>query len=976
MEIVIATIGTMVTSLCSCMDASLGEQYKYMKSAKEEIGTLRNKKEELIAQVSDVNVRLRMAVEERGKIPTNQVQDWLDKANRVIVEVESVEDEAKVPKRCVKGVLVDCRSRLKLGKRILKLLEVVSDLLDKAARLSEESLVFLLSDVGLKISTTILIGKTTAEKNFEIVWEYLMGNEFWKIGVYGMGGVGKTTLIKNINNRLLEQKTHFGKVIYVTVPKDLNVNKLQISMANAVSLDLSAEEDETRRASLLLRALERKGKLVIILDDIWEAFPLHEIGIPEPTKENGCKLLLTSRSSEVCQRMGCVKVKVELLSTDEAWKLFIKTVGIELTPDVVEFAKGVLEECARLPLAVITIGGAMKGNDDIREWRVALNDLTEIENWTMDMEDLVIKRLRFSYSRLRDDVLKNCFLYCALYPEDSEIDPELLINYWVMEGLIKGKNKEDEFDRGNLILNKLERCCMLEYIRGDDHTKDHVKMHDLIRDMALHITRKSPRFMVKSGVGLVKILSEADWPKDLKRASFMENDIQDISVSPECPELLTLILSSNPLNSIAANFFVHMKGLTVLDLSDTKIEWLPESISELENLRALLLTLCRELKRIPSLSKVKSLRVLRLDSTAIEELPHGMEMLVNLKCLNLRWIRSLRETIPTGMLMKFSLLQELELRNMYEFNIGASRRGRGFVDELLSLTQLESLGVHFHDFFDFITYATLGKFKGLKEYNFVVGKAYMDLISEGRSVSICNSNGIPYDNLILPINTQILSIEEFHDITKLSEFAGIKEVMDLRECGIRQCDTLECILSSEDEHLEEEGIILNHLEVLIVEDCWGLSTLCRGVPTSCPFPCLKSIEVSGCDTMKNLLSSRLLRNLQNLEQIDVRACDEMEELITGEDNEEMGERSCISILPKFQNLKLFNLPKLKSIWNGVMVCDSLECVEIMRCSTLKRLPRFSQDDHQTPPPVLKTITGERVWWDAIEWDHPDAKFLW
>jgi len=48
--------------------------------------------------------------------------------------------------------------------------------------------------------------------------------------------------------------------------------------------------------------------------------------------------------------------------------------------------------------------------------------------------------------------------------------------------VIKGqKSREAEFDKGHSMLNRLENVCLLEIINGGSA----VKMHDLIRDMAI-----------------------------------------------------------------------------------------------------------------------------------------------------------------------------------------------------------------------------------------------------------------------------------------------------------------------------------------------------------------------------------------------------------------------------------------------------------------------------------------------------------
>jgi disease resistance protein RPS2 len=88
---------------------------------------------------------------------------------------------------------------------------------------------------------------------------------------------------------------------------------------------------------------------------------------------------------------------------------------VELSPEVEQIAKSVTTECAGLPLGIITMAGSMRGVDDLHEWRNTLEKLKESK--VRDMEDEGFRLLRFSYDRLDDLALQQCFLYCALFPE-------------------------------------------------------------------------------------------------------------------------------------------------------------------------------------------------------------------------------------------------------------------------------------------------------------------------------------------------------------------------------------------------------------------------------------------------------------------------------------------------------------------------------------------------------------------------------
>ena len=100
-----------------------------------------------------------------------------------------------------------------------------------------------------------------------------------------------------------------------------------------------------------------------------------------------------------------------------------------------------------------------------------------------------------------------------------------------------------------------------------------------------------------------------------------------------------------------------LSDLNILDLSNTGIESLPNSVSNLENLTTLRLGGCVILKRVPSLAKLTKLRKLDLERTEIMEVPHGLEMLVNLRYLNLN-VYTLK-IMPPEILPKLSHLQYL-----------------------------------------------------------------------------------------------------------------------------------------------------------------------------------------------------------------------------------------------------------------------------------------------------------------------------
>ncbi|GFZ04792.1 hypothetical protein Acr_17g0003640 [Actinidia rufa] len=169
----------------------------------------------------------------------------------------------------------------------------------------------------------------TSKRNLEEIFKYLMDDKVWCIGIHGMGGVGKTTLALHIYNRLVRDVEKFGyRPYWVTVSQESSIG------------------DERKRAAKLSRALTREN-CVLILDDVWKKIALDKVGIPD--KVNGHKLILTTRSWDVCRQIGCeAKFKVQPLNEEEAWKLFEKKLGqqTELSPEVRDIAMSVAAKCA------------------------------------------------------------------------------------------------------------------------------------------------------------------------------------------------------------------------------------------------------------------------------------------------------------------------------------------------------------------------------------------------------------------------------------------------------------------------------------------------------------------------------------------------------------------------------------------------------------------------------------------------------
>ncbi|KAM3321215.1 hypothetical protein P3S67_008417 [Capsicum chacoense] len=807
------------------------------------------------------------------------------------------------------------------------------------------------------------VQEETSKQNLEVVWTWLQDENVSSIGIYGMGGVGKTTLAKHIHNRLIDD--HRYQVCWLTVSQGFSVKGLQDELAKFVKLDLSNEADEHRRSAKLKGAFQKMNKMVIILDDVWDRLSFEKLGDP------GYKLILTTRSNEVCRKMGCQKLlEVKTLNADDAWELFRKGLGFEtqLSPDIERVAKSMAERCEGLPLGLITLAGSMRGVTDIREWRNALNEFPE------DMESDVFKVLKYSYDRLRDTTMQECFLYCALYPEDCEILRDELIGRFIMEGLVKGSSMEDEFNHGHTILNKLVKLCLLE-ATVNLLRYEAVRMHDLLREMALRITTDKPRYMVRAGIG-PQVLEEQDWVSNLDRVSFYDSEIKRIpeEMSPNCPTLSTLILSNCYLTMIPGPFFQYMNNLQVLDLSNNfALMDLPSCISNLESLRALSLRGCSQLKSVPPLGKLKNLRELDVYSTGIEEVPQGMENLVKLKVLDMGGTGL--DELPKEILPKLSHLQYL--------NLPRCMNAPG--EDLASLELLEVFGGRFcdlHNFHKFIS--SLHNYEKDLCYSIFVGqvnidRGFDDYIPKQRRVIVEDYTIEAATSIFLPHGIDSLQICKCHGLSSCFVDNFLSRTTSSRglTCRISDCDEIEWIVnvpSDRDTTTDPHCISFHSPDVYGLQNLVGL---CKGKIASHTFSGLTKLVIWNCNRMEKLFPQAILQDLKNLEVLDVSWCDVMEEIIGREEGEGSSQSSSTSTtadFPKLKQLILRGLRELKSICEGKLMCDSVEYMGFRNCPKLKRMPFYTANEH--PFPSLGEIrVNDENWWERLEWEQSHVKTL-
>ncbi|KAJ0075501.1 hypothetical protein Patl1_34334 [Pistacia atlantica] len=293
----------------------------------------------------------------------DSVHEWLLRVEDVETRVDQLlirERSQQVQKSCLCGFCPwNCCSSCKFGKEVDKILKDVVTLTNEGD----------FKEVGEKIPEA----KVGLHSMVDEVWSSLQEEQVGTVGLYGLGGVGKTTLLIEINNKLLRTPNEFDVVIRVVPSKNMQIGNIQEDIGKRIGLSHKSwkEKNVREKAADIFRILSSK-KFALLLDDLWERVDLQEVGVPRPSPENASKVLFTTREMKVCGLMGVQKTfEVKCLSDQEAWKLFQSKVGKETLDshsDIPRLAATVADECAGLPLALITIGRAMAFKNEPKVW--------------------------------------------------------------------------------------------------------------------------------------------------------------------------------------------------------------------------------------------------------------------------------------------------------------------------------------------------------------------------------------------------------------------------------------------------------------------------------------------------------------------------------------------------------------------------------------------------------------------------------
>ncbi|KAH9688622.1 Disease resistance protein [Citrus sinensis] len=838
-----------------------------------EVDKLKNARDSVQYKVDDSRIK--------GDGIQQHVEEWLIAANKEINEVETlIEGKENSNNRCLKGLCPNLRTRYQLSKKAEREANAIVGLHEKG-RFDSVSFRTIPEETWLR-STQDFMHFESRKSTLKEILDALTNRNFNMIGVYGMGGIGKTTLVKEVGRQAKENNL-FEKVISSRVSQTPQIKEIQREIAEKLGLKID-EESETVRAGRLLERLKRETKILIILDDIWGSLDLEAIGIPLADDNSGRKVLLTSRSVDVLScKMDCQQnFLVDVLNGGEAWSLFTKTTGDCIENDELRsVAKDIVKECAGLPIAIVPVARALR-NKRLCEWKDALLELRRpsLRNFSGTLE-VAYKSIELSYSHLNGEELKSTFLLIR-YAFISFVEDVLV--YGMGLGLFQNINTLDEArDRAHTLVEKLKKSCLLL----DGNTSERFFMHDVVRDVAISIaTRDQHVFVVEN-----EVAPQINWPdkerlKVCRAISLSRCNISELPQDFQCPQLKYLTIDIVPSLRIPDNLFTGMTGLRVLDFTSMHLLPLPPSLGLLQSLQTLSLDDC-QLGDMAMIGDLKKLEILTLRGSNVRKLVEEIGQLTQLRLLDLRNCSKLK-VIPAYVISSLSRLEELYIgESPIEWGkVGGvdGERRNASLDELNNLSKLTSLEILIQD--EKTLPRDLSFFKMLQRYRISIGYDWWsvgpwDGISRKFKLKLTNGANICLNE------GHIMQLKGIEDLT-LDGLPDMKNVLcepgrevfpklnrlQIEHNGniVRLVDTMDCTPAP--------TTAFPLLESLFLRDLRNLEEICRGPLTAESFSKLKTIRVEGCDKLKNVFP--LVIELTQLRTLELRSLPQLTSFCTGD----------------------------------------------------------------------------------------------
>ncbi|KAL0000477.1 hypothetical protein SO802_014258 [Lithocarpus litseifolius] len=517
--------------------------------------------------------------------------------------------------------------------------------------------------------------------------------------VIGIGGLGKTTLVKKVfdNEKVA---THFDCHAWITVSQSYKMESLlrdTIKQLYKARKEFAPKEIDTMKETSLIEELSKylcEHRYLVVFDDLWDVEFWGHIKFAFPENERGNRIVITSRNEDVApsrnESPNYYVYKLPPLPFEIALELFYIKVfqceGGKCPSNLVELSRGVVERCGGLPLAIVAIGSFLSIKEKVAsEWQ-KLHDRLSSELESNIRLRSISKILSLSYHDLPYS-LKACFLYFGMFPEDHSINCSRLIRLWIAEGFVKERQGTTLEEVAQDYLNQLINRSLVQLTQKDFVGKTRsCRVHDMIREV---IISRSEELNFR----LVSVQNFSNYKRIARRLSIQNNvntPLESIT-SSQTRSILIFGVDKMP-NSFLSTFFANFKLMKVMDCEGALIDYIPKEVGNLFLLRYLSLRDTKVHILPKSIGKLHNLETLDLKRSLVSELPVEINGLQKLRYLaayfeshdiedNIDFRRAVK--IQSGI----ACLQSLQKLFKIEANNDA------LIEELGSLGQLRKLQI-------------------------------------------------------------------------------------------------------------------------------------------------------------------------------------------------------------------------------------------------------------------------------------------
>ncbi|KAM2797352.1 hypothetical protein COP1_002429 [Malus domestica] len=476
-------------------------------------------------------------------------------------------------------------------------------------------------------------------------------NDVRFIGIWGMGGIGKTTIADVIFNNISIEFEIFTRIRNIRelseTQGDLQLQKKFLYEALRQDIDVR----NVNEGATMIKNILRKRKVLLILDDVDNLHQLESLAGNREWFGLGSRVIVTTRNEKLLRKHGVDSIfEVKELTEGESLQLFniYAFKSVEPPEDYLNLSKQFVNYCRGIPLAIKVLGSSLF-HRSLEEWHSVLKKREHFPDET------VSEILEISYHGLADNE-KRMFLDIACFFQgmDKERVVEILDCFGFnpkegMEALIV--RSLITISNNKVLMNGLIQEMGQQVVRREAVNDPGKQSRLWLHEDVIHVLKNNMGTNAVEGIALdLPKLEEACW--DLEAFSMMHNlrflQIHNLRTT-QGPKKLSNALKFLEWSGYPSKFLpqeFELEQLCEVNLCHSSIEQLWSRTKLLGNLKFVNVSYSQNLTRTPDFTVTPNLHRLILEGCINLVMIHpSIAELKRLIFLNLKDCRSL-EHLP------------------------------------------------------------------------------------------------------------------------------------------------------------------------------------------------------------------------------------------------------------------------------------------------------------------------------------------